>query len=89
MDGKKVMFEIYRERQAGDYRVVYFTELGEHEKDAALAEAMSGDHIYSGYMLHRERERAKAAVGRVLNRLNEGEMLSEQEIDFALDGVCV
>src|SRR6266487_4452100 len=47
-DGKKVMFEIFREREDGAYRVVYFTELTEHEKDDALSEAMQGSHIYSG-----------------------------------------
>ena len=88
-DEKKVMFEIFREREDGAYRVVYFTELTEHEKDDALSEAMHGSHIYSGYLLHRERERAKATVGHLLDRLNAGEPVSEQEIEFALDGVCV
>ena len=88
-DEKKVMFEIFREHEDGAYRVVYFTELSEHEKDDALSEAMHGSHIYSGYLLHRERERAKATVGRLLDRLNAGEEVSEQEIEFALDGVCV
>jgi len=88
-DEKKVMFEIFREREDGAYRVVYFTELTEHEKDDALSEAMHGSHIYSGYLLHRERERAKATVGQLLDRMNAGESVSEQEIEFALDGVCV
>ena len=88
-DEKKVMFEIFREREDGAYRVVYFTELTEHEKDDALSEAMHGSHIYSGYLLHRERERGKATVGRLLDRLNAGETVSEQEIEFALDGVCI
>jgi hypothetical protein len=88
-DGKKVMFEIFREREDGAYRVVYFTELTEHEKDDALSEAMHGSHVYSGYFLHRDRERAKAAVARLLVRLNAGEAVSEQEIEYALDGVCV
>ena len=88
-DEKKVMFEIFREREDGAYRVVYFTELTEHEKDDALSEAMHGSHIYSGYLLHRERERAKVTVGRLLERMNAGETVSEQEIEFALDGVCV
>ena len=88
-DEKKVMFEIFREREDGAYRVVYFTELTEHEKDDALSEAMHGSHVYSGYLLHRERDRAKATVGRLLDRLNAGEDVSEQEIEFALDGVCV
>ena len=89
MDGKKVMFEIYREREDGAYRVVYFTELTEHEKDDALSEAMHGSHVYSGYLLHRDRDRAKATVARLIDRLNAGETVSEQEIEFALDGVCV
>jgi hypothetical protein len=89
MDGKKIMFEIFREHEDGTYRVVYFTELGEHEKDDALSEAMHGSHIYSGYLLHRERERAKTTVNLLLDRLNQGEALSEQAIEEALHGVCV
>jgi len=88
-DSKKVMFEIFRERDGGAYRAVYFTELTEHEKDDALSEAFSGEHIYSGYLLHRERERAKATVNHLLDRLNAGEVISEQEIGCALDGVSV
>lgn len=89
LDGKKIMFEIFRERQDGPYRVVYFTELGEHEKEDALSDAMNGKHIFSGYFLHREREHAKSVVTQLLSRLNEGEALSEEEVESALGGVCV
>jgi hypothetical protein len=84
MDGKKVMFEIFRARHDGDYRVVYYTELGEHEKDYALTEAMNGDTVFSGYLLYRDRERAKATVSELLDRMNHGEGLSADEIEHAL-----
>jgi len=36
-DTKKVMFEIYREADFGArYKVVYFTELGEHDKETEM-----------------------------------------------------
>ena len=38
-DTKKVMFEIYREAEfSGRYKVVYFTELGEHDKETKPGE---------------------------------------------------
>jgi hypothetical protein len=86
-DGKKIMYEIYREQHAGDYRVIYYTELGEHEKDYALSEAMNGDHIYSGYLQFRDREHAKSAISSLLDRLNSGERLSEEQVGLALNGL--
>lgn len=89
MDTKKIMFEIFRERHGGAYRVVYYTELGEHQKDYALAEAMSGEYVYSGYILHRDRDRAKSAVDEVLQILNNGDTLSQREVESRLQKVCV
>ena len=40
-DTKKVMFEIYRDADYGNrYRVVYFTELGEHDKEDEISRAI-------------------------------------------------
>ena len=73
-DTKKVMFEIYRDSSlSGQYKVVYFTELGEHDKDTEIAEAMRGDHIFDGFLLHRERQEGKQVVEEILQRLNRGE----------------
>jgi len=42
-DTKKVMFEIYRDSDVGgSYKVVYFTELGEHDKETEIEKAMRG-----------------------------------------------
>ena len=84
-DTKKVMFEIYREADfTGLYKVVYFTELGEHDKETEIADAMRGEHIYDGFLLHRERSQAKQVVDEILERLNRGESIGSGEIEQML-----
>ena len=84
-DTKKVMFEIYREASfSGRYKVVYFTELGEHDKETEIAEAMRGEHIYDGFLLHRERNQAKQVVDEILERLNRGEAVDAGAIEHKL-----
>ena len=85
-DTKKVMFEIYREADfSGRYKVVYFTELGEHDKETEIADAMRGEHIYDGFLLHRERNQAKQIVDEILERLNRGESVGSAEIEQLLE----
>lgn len=82
---KRIMFEIYRE--AGDngcYRVVYFTELGEHERETEIGNAARGDHVFDGFILSRERWQAKRAVEQILERLNNGAALGATEIEHEL-----
>jgi len=80
-DTKKVMFEIYRENSfGGRYRVVYFTELGEHDKETEIADAMRGERVFDGFLLHRERNQAKQVVDEILDRLNSGEPVDESAI---------
>ena len=84
-DTKKLMFEIYRETDfSGRYKVVYFTELGEHDKETEIADAMRGEHIYDGFLLHRERNQAKQIVDEILERLNRGESIGSAEIEQLL-----
>ena len=41
IESHKVMYEIFREdASAGQYRVVYFTELDEHHREIEITEAM-------------------------------------------------
>jgi hypothetical protein len=80
-DTKKVMFEIYRDADYGNrYRVVYFTELGEHDKEDEINNAMRGQHVFDGFLLHRERNAAKQVVDEILKRLNQGEQIDEAAI---------
>jgi hypothetical protein len=84
-DTKKVMFEIYREADfTGQYKVVYFTELGEHDKETEIENAMRGQHIFDGFLLHRERNQAKQIVDELLDRMNRGESVDEHLIKESL-----
>ena len=84
-DTKKVMFEIYRDADfGGKYKVVHFTELGEHDKEKEIDDAMRGQHIFDGFLLHRERNQAKVIVDEILNRLNNGEQIDETAIRESL-----
>jgi len=84
-DTKKVMFEIYRENSyGGRYRVVYFTELGEHDKETEIAEAMRGERVFDGFLLHRERNQAKQVVDEILEQLNNGLPVDESAIEQKL-----
>jgi hypothetical protein len=84
-DTKKVMFEIYREADfSGRYKAVYFTELGEHDKETEIADAMRGEHIYDGFLLHRDRSQAKQVVDEILERLNRGESMGSADIEQLL-----
>jgi hypothetical protein len=84
-DTKKVMFEIYRDPDFnGKFKVVYFTELGEHDKEKEIEDAMRGQHIFDGFLLHRERNQAKQVVDELLDRLNRGESVDEGTIRHTL-----
>jgi hypothetical protein len=84
-DTKKVMFEIYRDTSlTGQYKVVYFTELGEHDKDIEIADAMRGEHIFDGFLLHRGRQEGKQIVEQILGELNRGENLDPAAIEEKL-----
>jgi len=82
---EKVMFEIYRDPgSSGFYRVVYFTELDEHNKEKEINDAMRGDHIFDGFIRAFGKEEAKRAVAKMLERLNAGESLGRADIEREL-----
>lgn len=81
----KVMFEIYREAGYGQkFRAVYFTELDEHNKEAEIARAMAGEHVYDSFLAELKLAAGKAAVARIVDRLNDGERITPDEIAVAL-----
>ena len=85
IESQKIMFEIYRESvRGGRYRVVYFTELDEHNKEKEINDAMRGDHIFDGFIRNYKKDEAKRAVTQLLERLNQGETISESEMASAL-----
>lgn len=85
IESDKVMFEIYREPEAaGRYRVVYFTELDEHNRDLEISDAMRGEHIFDGYFRNHKKHEAKLVVTEILERLNAGQKLSPSDMEREL-----
>jgi len=77
----KVMFEIYKESTySGQYRVVYFTELQDHNKEAEINRAMAGEHVFDGFLRSYKKDVAKETIGKILERMNSGERVTPEEI---------
>ncbi len=84
-ESDKVMFEIYREIEySGKYRVVYFTELQDHNKETEINHALAGEHFFDGFIKNFRKDEAKEIIQSLLARLNEGEHLDPQEVERAL-----
>lgn len=80
-ESDKIMFEIYRETTySGQYRVVYFTELQDHNKETEISRAMAGEHFLDGFIKTYRKDQAKELIDRILGRLNEGEKLSREDV---------
>jgi thiaminase len=85
MESDKVMFEIYREAAyTGKYRVVYYTELNENNKEWEINRALSGEHFYDGFIKNYRKDEAKDIVDSILRRLNDGERLTPEDVESAL-----
>lgn len=81
----KLMFEIYREAGYGQqFRVVFFTELDEHNKEGEINRALAGEHFFDGFVPAAKLTEAKAAIAVFLRRLNGGEVLSADEVRASL-----
>ena len=84
-ESDKVMFEIYRETEyTGKYRVVYFTELQDHNKETEINHALNGEHYYDGFIRNFRKDEAKQIIQQLLERLNSGEALPPAAIEQAL-----
>ena len=78
---EKIMFEIYRQTD-GDraYRVVYFTELDEHNKDKEINDAMNGEFFFDGYIMAAKLKESKSVITKALEKLNRGEEVTPGEV---------
>jgi hypothetical protein len=81
-ESEKIMFEVYREGSYNRrYKVVYFTELNEHNKETEINRALAGDHFYDGFLKESEKDEAKAVIERTLERLNAGEDVRPEDLE--------
>ncbi|HYW41866.1 MAG TPA: hypothetical protein VE959_03345 [Bryobacteraceae bacterium] len=84
-ESDKVMFEIYRETEyTGQYRVVYFTELSDHNKETEINHALAGEHFFDGFIRNYGKDEAKGIIDSLLLRLNNGEPVDPKEVERAL-----
>lgn len=84
-ESEKVMFEIYREKTyTGKYRVVYYTELQDHERDWEISRAMAGESFYDGFLKNHHLDAGKEVIERFIERLNLGERVDPAEVGAAL-----
>jgi hypothetical protein len=84
-ESDKVMFEIYRETgYTGKFRVVYFTELQDHNKETEINHAMAGEHFFDGFIKNFGKDEAKEIIDGLLSRLNSGERFEPTEIERVL-----
>ncbi|MGH9327031.1 MAG: hypothetical protein ACRD2B_10170 [Terriglobia bacterium] len=85
-ESDKIMFEIYKEiTYQGRYKVVYFTELQDHNKEFEISRAMAGEHFFDGFLRGFKKEEAKELIQKLLERLNSGESLSASAIETELN----
>ena len=84
----RTMFEIYREADYGRrYRVVYFTELDEHNKEAEINRAMAGEHFFDGFLSDTHKEDGKRRIDEIVSRLNRGDPLTAEDVEMELSSL--
>lgn len=89
-DSDKVMFEIYREESYNRrFKVVYFTELNEHNKETEINRALAGEHFLDGFLSNVRKDEARAIIERALERLNNGEPVRPEELERELAAYLV
>ncbi|MFB3910441.1 MAG: hypothetical protein ACE15D_18785 [Candidatus Eisenbacteria bacterium] len=86
-EASRIMYEIYREPGYDQrYRVVYFTELNDHNRESEINRAMAGVHVHDGFIDEDRRDEAKTVIASFLDRWNGGEPVAVTELESALDG---
>jgi hypothetical protein len=84
-ESEKTMFEIYRETTySGQFRIVYYTELQDHNKEAEINRAIAGEHFLDGFIKDYRKEEAKAILEAMVDRMNRGEPLKPEDVVAAL-----
>lgn len=85
MDSDRIMFQIYRETGYNrKYKVVYFTELQERNREAEINRALAGEGFFDGFIRSFKKDQAKRVIEDVLHRLNDGETVSLEELQEGL-----
>lgn len=70
-ESDKTMFEIYREKEFNKkFRVVYYTELTEHNKETEINRALNGETIFDGFIKDNSKEQGKILIKEIIDEMN-------------------
>ena len=84
---EKTMFEVYRETTyTNQFRVVYFTELQDHNKESEINRAMDGEHFVDGFIRDLHKEEAKGIIVSLIARMNDGGKITPEQFLAELGG---
>jgi len=79
------MFLVYKDTEfTNEYRVVYFTELEDHNKEKEINRAFAGKHFYDGFIRNFKKDQAKEIIQGVIDKLNRGEQVEPDELEREL-----
>ena len=85
MESDRIMFQIYRETGYNrKYKVVYFTELQDRNREAEINRALAGEGFFDGFIRSFKKDQAKRVIEDALHRLNDGETVSLEELQEGL-----
>ena len=78
----KSMFEIYRQKDFNKkFKLIIYTELNEHNKEAEINRAMDGESVFDGFIKDSTKETAKKILKEIIDEMNKKEeALSVSEI---------
>ncbi len=81
-ESDKTMFEIYREKEFNKkFKVVYYTELNEHNKEAEINRALNGETVFDGFLKDLTKEKGKVIIKDMIREMNNtNEALTVNEI---------
>ncbi len=86
-ESDKTMFEIYREKEFNKkFKVVYYTELTEHNKESEINRAMNGETVFDGFLKDNLKDNGKAVIRELIRDMNNnGSMMSKEDIKKKLE----
>jgi hypothetical protein len=81
LESDKIMFQVYREAGYNrKYRVVYFTELHDHNRETEINRAVAGKTFFEGFIRNFKKDQAKQIIENAIQKLNDGEMVDPEDL---------
>ena len=81
-ESDKLMFEIYRQKDFNKkFKLIIYTELNEHNKEAEINRALDGESVFDGFIRDNAKVEAKKVLAEMIDEMNKNnQALKEEEI---------